>query len=536
MELGYSSNLPTMHGSQSRQGLQLERAVGAQLDDVETDALSPKEFVLWRAIRAELNRNAEGTAFSRFDFSPLSLETGTLRVALEFVRRHPLKNESDIERYLYFLDGLTFWFSDLRTIIEENTRRGISLPPAVGLRFAETLDQMRRGALREYLALDRGRGAELSDERFAALSRDHDESIALRVLPVVDSLAAYLRASATAAPPSSGLWESPGGKEYYRFLLRANSGLEIDPQLAHGAGIAQLRRLDSLLAAVRRRNGWPVDPRVFHDSLRAEPRYNADLPTVARRLEALIRQAAETDSLFTRLGGPPATVRVANLSESMLYPDGAVLRQGLSDSTPEIVVTERWRSPSVQFELTSRTYRWGWPGRALAMSAVARNMTVGAFIELHPSAGYWAGWEEYAGALAGERGWYRDPLDAYAQLMHEAFSAALLVAETGFHYFGWSRSQTLAALRPYTLANGAELDTLLIERIAATPGRSGVHALAARELLALRTWMERELGAAFKLEAWHEEVLSLGPVNLPILAGHLEWWAWDRRRAATPRR
>jgi uncharacterized protein (DUF885 family) len=46
----------------------------------------------------------------------------------------------------------------------------------------------------------------------------------------------------------------------------------------------------------------------------------------------------------------------------------------------------------------------------------------------------------------------------------------------------------------------------------------------------MRTWMQRLLGDAFNVKAWHAEVLSLGPVPLPVLAAHLEWWGWNERR------
>lgn len=140
---------------------------------------------------------------------------------------------------------------------------------------------------------------------------------------------------------------------------------------------------------------------------------------------------------------------------------------------------------------------------------------------------------QYAASLASELTNDGDPLDAYARLLHEARDAALLVVDTGIHYFGWSKAQGLALLRRYSLEHDAGLNALLAERIIATPGRAGAATLGRREFVAMRAWMERELGDAFDPAAWHTELLSLGPATLPVLGAHLEWWAWSVRNRNT---
>jgi prolyl oligopeptidase len=532
-DLGLRPRLLPIHSAVSaRRGLQLERDIGPLLDDLDTDALGPRDFMLWRALRTEVSRSAERAAFARLDLADLSLETGQLRRALALIRRHARNTDEDVNRYLFLVDRLASWFAELRSALDEKARRVPS--NAVAERFALVLRQLRDGALLEYLALERGASAELSDERFAALKREQVELLGFRVIPAIDSLVAFLSVMHAAAPSSTlGLWQTPGGKEYYRYLLRASTGLDVDPERAHAAGLAQLRRLDSLLVVVRGRNRWNPDPRLLHDSLRALPKFNAELATLVRRVDSLVRGARQSETARWQTADTALVVRAATHAESVLYPDGVVLMVDVADSTPELVLTERWRSPAAQVELATRAYRWGWPGRAMQLADVARNEEVGPFLRLHPSLGYSAGWQEYAGALAGERGWYGDPLDAYAHLLHEAFSAAMLVVDTGVHYFGWTRRQAMSTLQPYTLFSAAELDTVLFEQIEANPGRGGVDALAAREMLALRAWMQRELGSSFDVDAWHREFLSVGPLDLSILGAHLEWWSWEQRRRRT---
>ena len=149
---------------------------------------------------------------------------------------------------------------------------------------------------------------------------------------------------------------------------------------------------------------------------------------------------------------------------------------------------------------------------------------------MYENRGYVDGWGEYAAGLAGELGMYSEPADAYGRLLDEGFHAALLVVDTGIHYLGWTRAQAMAVLRTYSLEGDAALDTLFVERIVNAPGRAGAATLGAREFAALREWAERELASSFDVRGWHDELLSLGALPLPIVGRHFEWWIWDVRR------
>ena len=175
-------------------------------------------------------------------------------------------------------------------------------------------------------------------------------------------------------------------------------------------------------------------------------------------------------------------------------------------------------------------FRWTWPGAALAATASYAGDSLSPFVLLHPSAATQMGWAEYGASLAGELGMYAHPLDAYGQLLHEGWNAALLTADTGLHYYGWSRQQALAVLRPYSVLSDVALDSTFVEQVVQAPGHAGVATIGAREYAAMRAWMQRVLGASFDESAWHAAVTSLGPVPLPVLAAYLEWWGWSERR------
>jgi prolyl oligopeptidase len=107
--------------------------------------------------------------------------------------------------------------------------------------------------------------------------------------------------------------------------------------------------------------------------------------------------------------------------------------------------------------------------------------------------------------------------------------AARLVVDAGMHYFGWTRAQCrdyLARVMPLSLAEiEADLDRIGQDE----PGESLAAGMGAREMRAYRRWLTGELGPDFDVNAFHQEMLSLGPVPLPALGTHLEWWVWQER-------
>jgi uncharacterized protein (DUF885 family) len=531
---GRPLSLPRQSLADEGWALQASLRVSRTVEAVMTDALSPREYATVQALQHELNVMAESPGFQHHDLTIMSPEVSALTAAIEVLRAHPLERDGDADRYLYLLESLAFWFMDAKAALEEKWRRGNTASREVTSRFLARLNALRARELARLLTLGSDRLARSRPEAVEQLQKETDEALRLRIFPSLDSLIAFTGSTyLAAATQSSGLWHLPGGKEYYRHLLRKYSGLELEPEAAHGAGLAQLRRTDSVLASMRARNRWNPNPRALHDSLRHLPRYIGVTPEslLVRLRERQSALLAKASGRFVRAPVLSIRARAASAEEETLHPDGTVLlTHDSAGASATLMITRQWTSPAGMFELSSRVARWGWPGRAYALGYVDANLGRQDFVASHPSLAWTLGWAAYAGALAGEVGTYDEPADAYAHLLHEAFSAALLVVDTGVHYFGWTKAQALATLTPYTLLDSADLDGVFVNRVAATPGRAGVETLGLREMTALRAWMQNELGQQFQLEAWHDEILSLGPVPLPILGKHLEWWAWERQR------
>ena len=94
--------------------------------------------------------------------------------------------------------------------------------------------------------------------------------------------------------------------------------------------------------------------------------------------------------------------------------------------------------------------------------------------------------------------------------------ACRLVVDTGIHHKGWTREQAQAYMRDNTALSEHEIETE-VDRYIAWPAQALSYYLGELAIVDARTKAEKALGARFDLRAFHDTVLSLGSVPLPVL-------------------
>jgi uncharacterized protein (DUF885 family) len=136
---------------------------------------------------------------------------------------------------------------------------------------------------------------------------------------------------------------------------------------------------------------------------------------------------------------------------------------------------------------------------------------------------YVEGWGLYSEYLGYEMGIYKNPVARFGALDAELWRAIRLVTDTGLHYKGWTRQQTL----DYMFANSPAEQTRAVseaERFMAIPGQALAYKIGQLKIVELRKKAEKALGAKFKLAAFHDEVLRDGSVPLDVLEKKIDRW------------
>jgi uncharacterized protein (DUF885 family) len=92
----------------------------------------------------------------------------------------------------------------------------------------------------------------LENDAREAFLRDAYAALREHVAPALGELASYLAGPYSQAA-SSGFGQSayPGGEQYYRYLVRAHTTLDLEPQEIHARGIQAVTELSEAMAQMR---------------------------------------------------------------------------------------------------------------------------------------------------------------------------------------------------------------------------------------------------------------------------------------------
>src|SRR5690606_13415606 len=123
--------------------------------------------------------------------------------------------------------------------------------------------------------------------------------------------------------------------------------------------------------------------------------------------------------------------------------------------------------------------------------------------------------------------------EEFGRLTFEMWRAARLVIDTGIHEYGWGRQQAVDYLASHTALARHDVETE-VDRYISWPGQALAYYLGYRTILVLRAEAERELGDRFDQRPFHDTVLNLGSVPLPVLEYEVRAFIATQKAAPAP--
>ncbi len=303
----------------------------------------------------------------------------------------------------------------------------------------------------------------------------------------------------------------PGGEAFYRQLVRESTTEDHDPKEIHDLGLSEVARLDQEMRELAAREGLGADIPAIRERLRADP------ANYAASGEALLRQAAWTaklvdgqlDRFFGRLPRSRFAIKPVPEEIAPFYTAG---RGG-----PGVYLVNTFDlAQRPLHNLAALTVHEAEPGHAFQMALALDDVSVPDFRRQSYHSAYGEGWAIYCEWLGREMGVYQSPLEVLGMLGYQSWRASRLVIDTGIHALGWSRSRSRQYLREHSLLWEREIETE-VDRYISWPAQALSYYLGERAILEMRLQAERGLGAGFDLRRFHDAVLALGCVPLPVL-------------------
>jgi uncharacterized protein (DUF885 family) len=173
------------------------------------------------------------------------------------------------------------------------------------------------------------------------------------------------------------------------------------------------------------------------------------------------------------------------------------------------------------FNMPALTLHESYPGHALQLELAAEQQGQPEFRRQGYISAYGEGWGLYSEYLGNEMGIYTTPYQRFGYLTYQMWRACRLVVDTGIHHLGWSRQQAIDYLTQNTALSAREI-TNEVDRYISWPGQALSYELGYLKIRELRSRAEKALGAKFDLRHFHDTVLQLGSVPLPVLAERID--------------
>ncbi len=320
-----------------------------------------------------------------------------------------------------------------------------------------------------------------------------------------------------------GICWLPDGERNYAGLVRSYTTTSRTPAELHALGLELIARLREEYAEIGSRVWGTTDvPEIFR-RLRTELLWANEDEMVTHATEAIARAEAEAPNWFGRMPKTGCQVKLVDSADRQTVAIAFYQPAPLDGSRPgtywlnPLGATERSRTLS---EVTA--FHEAVPGHHYQLSVAAEtemhNMRRFAFIEA-----YLEGWGLYTERLADEMGLYSSDEQRLGMLGLDAMRAGRLVVDTGIHAFGWTRQQAVDYLRENTVMTEPEINSE-IDRYIEIPGQALAYMVGRLEIQRVRAEAAARLGDCFDVRAFHDLVIGLGPVPLPVLDQQVTAW------------
>lgn len=491
-----------------------------QLQRIDTTSLSDSkktdyDLLLWTA-----TTRLDGTRFYDNIFPPVTPYAGYIYGLETIFKQASFEEPADGDKYLKLLNE----FGTVQQSYLNKLRRMESK----GLRLAKPQIQMTLGLIKSwqvapeqhflYPTAARLKKWTVADQQ--KLQQEAGKILQEKILPQQDSLANFLKGTyLIKASDKVGLAQYPGGKEYYRYLVRYFTTADRTPEEMFALGQQQVSLISQQIDSIRLATGFKGDRKAFYTFLQKDKQFLASTPEeVERRLREPLKKIEAVLGKLISLR-PATGYDIRRLSPALepvitfgnyeapagdeplgvYYYNGSKLDQRPLTSVVGLALHEITPGHHLQGRLQAENK---------ALSVFRQNQFIWAFSE---------GWASYASQLGLELGSYNNPYDYCGRLLMDMFVSVRLVVDAGMNYMGWSREQAMDYMREYVIESEEQIKTETIRYGCDIPGQALSYKSGALEFERLRKKYRSVAGNQWDDVKFHDFILSNGCLPFAVL-------------------
>lgn len=514
------AELPRVDAATQEAQLKHWQLVLRRLDGVRAAGLSADELVNYEVFRAQIVVLVNTQTFREYE-RPANSDS-TFWSDEESVARQTFKSEEDYVNYVAQLKDLPRYFRENIAEMRAGLARGFTPPKVTLMGRDASLAPMAEAKTAEstlYFKPMEKMPATMAAVEQEKLRFEAAEAIRSGVIPAYAELLKFWRDEYVPHAQVSLAAEAlPDGKAYYQSKILEFTTLEMTPDEIHAIGLSEMAKIHAEMLAAMKASGFKGDLPAFLKFLRSDPQFYAKTPEDLLMLAAWI--AKEFDGVSGQYFGYLPRQR---FGIKPVAPEIAPFYTSARGGPGEYLVNTYDLPSRGLYSLPALTLHESAPGHAFQLpiaAEVIKARGLPKFRNAYISA-YGEGWALYCERLGTEMGIYHTPYETFGMLSYQAWRAGRLVVDTGIHAQGWTREQAQAYLRENTALSDHEIETE-VDRYISWPGQALSYYLGEMAIEKARHKAEAALGAKFNVRAFHDAVLELGCVPLPVLEQHID--------------
>lgn len=499
-------------------------SVITKIDAIPLKDLSAEERLNAQVLREQLRANVNNIGYRTYE-APLNSDS------FFWTEVKPYGSLESIEEYRNYLGRLADiprYFGENIANMRSGLKRGYTIPRVVLTGRDDTIVPFTRPAPDNPLFapfLEMPESIPLAERE--ALQDEAKQLIDATVVPAYQTLLAFMRRDyMPGARTDISAASLPDGPAFYKSQIREYTTLDLTAEQIHQLGLKEVARIDADMQATMKAVGFKGTFPEFLAFLRSDPRFYAKTPAellgfssyVAKRMDGKLKD------VFGTLPRYRFTIKPVPDAIAPIYTSG---RGGLSAC---LMNTYDLKSRPL-YNLTALTLHECAPGHSHQAAVALEAPDRPPFRREAYFSGYGEGWGLYTEWLGSKIGMYETPYDEFGRQTFEMWRAARLVIDTGLHSQGWTRQQAIDYLSQHTAL--AELDIKNeVDRYISWPGQALAYKLGELKIRELRGRAEAELGPSFDQRPFHDTLLAMGSVPLPVMES--EMLAWINAQKAKP--
>jgi len=507
-----------------------------RLNEFKNSDLTKSEIMSRNILKWECEINLKGLTF-RQDFFPIDQMWSINLILGQFASgasAQPFKTVEDYQNWLQRIDEYLIWLKNAETKMRVGMTLGYVLPKSLILKIIPQFEAIVIENLGTHLFYSpiKIMPESFSKEDKKILVESYTNMVQNKIIPAYKEMSKFLSNEYfEKGRESSGIDAIPNGEDYYNYQIKKFTTTNMTAGEIHQLGLNEVARILVEMKKVKDEVGYNGDIKSFFDYVRTKK----ELLPFTERQQVIDnfyaiheRMKPQLEKLFD--GVPKSKFEVRRTEEFREKSSSAEYKKAsLDGSRPGIFYVPIPDVNAYNTFMDEALYlHEAIPGHHYQISLQQENSDLPNFRKTLWYSGYGEGWALYTESLGKELGLYADPYQYFGMLGMEMHRAIRLVVDTGLHSKGWTREQAIQ----YSMDNEADSEASItseIERYMANPGQALSYKIGQLKIRELRLKATNELGDNFKIQQFHNQILTTGCVPLALLESKINDWIEENK-------